>query len=57
MAQIRHAHNLNHQTSPACEMLRALSLAGFGVVLLPRETGFRPFVVDGLDEVESETRV
>lgn len=55
--EIRHAHNLHHQTGPAREMLGPLALAGFGVVLLPREASTLPFVEDGAHEVGAERGV
>lgn len=55
--QIRHRHNLHHQTRPAREMLRALPFAGFGIILFPRKARLLPAVVDGGDEVGAEVRV
>lgn len=49
--QIRHRHNLNHQTRPASKMLRSLPRARFRVILLPREARSFPFVEDVFDEV------
>lgn len=49
--QIRHRHNLNHQTRPARKMLRSLPRARFRVILLPREARSFPFVEDVFDKV------
>lgn len=55
--QIRHPHNFHHQTSPPCKMRRALSLSRLRIILLPREIGFRPLVIDGFDEIEAELSI
>lgn len=52
--QIRHRHNLHHQTRPAREMLRSLPRARFGVILLPGEARAFPLVEDVFDEVVAE---
>ena len=44
LPQIRHRHNLHHQTGPAGEMLRSLPSARFRIILLPREARPFPFV-------------
>jgi hypothetical protein len=49
--QIRHSHNLDHQTRPAREMLRALSFTRLGVILFPRKTRFLPTLIDSIDQV------
>lgn len=55
--QIRHRHNLNHQTRPAREMLRSLPRARFRIILLPRKSRPLPFVEDVFDEVFAERSV
>lgn len=55
--QIRHRHNLHHQTRPTRKMLRALSGARLGIILLPRETRSFPLVVDIFHEVFAESGV
>ena len=54
ITQIGHRHDLNHQTRPTREMLRALSRACLGIVLLPRKPRAFPFVEDDIDEVFAE---
>lgn len=54
LAQIRHGHNLHHQTRPTREVLRSLPRARFGVVLLPGEACSFPLVEDVFDEVFPE---
>ena len=56
-AQIRHRHNLNHQTGPSGEMLRSLSSARFRVILLPREARPFPFLEHVLHEIFAEGAV
>ena len=55
--QIRHPHDLHHQTRPAREMLRPLPLARLRIILFPSEARLRPGIVDGLDEIEAESAV
>lgn len=55
--QIRHPHDLHHQTRPAREMLRPLSFARLRIILFPSKASLPPGVVDGLDEVEAESAV
>lgn len=55
--QIRHRHNLNHQTRPARKMLRSLPLPCFRIILLPREACSFPFIEDIFDEVLAKRRV
>ena len=55
--QIRHCHNLHHQTRPAREMLRSLASARFRVILLPREARSFPFVEDVFDKIFPERGV
>ena len=55
--QIRHAHDFNHQTCPSSEMLRALSLPGLRVVLLPSKPSFLPAFVYSLDQILAEVDV
>lgn len=55
--EIRHAHNLHHQAGPTGEMLRALALARFGVVLLPCKARELPIVEDGPHEIGTERGV
>lgn len=55
--QILHPHNLDHQTCPAGEMLRPLSRACLGIVLLPRKPGALPLVEDVGDKVYPQARV
>lgn len=50
-------HNLDDQAGPAGEVLGALALARFRVVLLPREARLLPALVDGLDQVLAELSV
>jgi len=52
--QIRHSHNLNNQTSPTSEVLRALTLARLGVVLFPSKARLLPALVHGIDQVLAE---
>lgn len=56
-AQIRHGHDLDDQTRPPRKVLRALTSARLGVVLLPGKTRFLPGLVDGVDEVLAQARV
>lgn len=56
-AQIRHGHDLDHQTRPAGEVLGALTLACLRVVLLPCETSLLPALEDGVDKVLAQTGV
>lgn len=49
--QIRHRHDLHHQTRPSRKMLRSLPSARFRVILLPREARPLPFIEDVFDEV------
>ena len=55
--KIRHNHNLNYQTRPSREVLRALPGAGLRIILFPREAGTLPLVEDVVDEVFAETGV
>lgn len=55
--QIRHCHNFNHQTGPACEMLRSLSSARFRVILFPREARLFPLSEDVIHEIFPESGV
>ena len=55
--QIRHPHNLNNQTRPPREMLGPLPLSSLGVILLPSKAGFCPVLINGFDEIETETAV
>ena len=55
--QIRHHHNFNHQTGPPREMLRSLSSARLGVILLPREARLFPLIEDVIHEVFPESGV
>lgn len=48
---IRHGHNLDHQTRPTGKMLRTLSLSRLGVILFPRESRFLPRIVHGIDQI------
>lgn len=54
LTQIRHRHDLHHQTRPTGKMLRSLPRARFGIILLPGEAGPFPFLEDVLDEVVAE---
>ena len=56
-AQIRHRHNLNHQTRPSGEMLRSLSSPRFRIILLPREARSFPFIKHVLHEIFAERAV
>ena len=55
--QIGHRHNLHNQTRPARKMLRPLSGARFGIVLLPREPRAFPFIEDIFHEIFAERGV
>ena len=55
--QVRHRHNLNHQTCPACEMLRSLSSASLRVILFPREARLFPLIEDVINEIFPESDV
>lgn len=55
--QIGHRHHLHHHTGPAGEMLRPLSVSGFGIVLLPGESGLLPLPEDILNQVLPEVGV
>lgn len=48
---IRHGHNLDHQTRPTGKMLCTLSLSRLGVILFPRESRFLPRIVHGIDQI------
>ena len=50
-AQLRHRHNLHHQTSPTREMLGPLSSARFRIILFPREARSFPLIEDVFDEI------
>ena len=52
--QIRHRHNLHHQTRPTGKMLRSLPSARFGVILLPRKARSFPLIEDVFDEVDAK---
>jgi hypothetical protein len=54
LTQIRHSHYLNHQASPAGEMLRPLPLTRLGVVLLPSKAGLLPTVIYSVDKILAE---
>lgn len=56
-AQIRHGHDLNHQTRPAGKVLGALTLARLRVVLLPCETRLLPALENGVDQILTESGV
>lgn len=56
-AQVRHSHDLDDQTRPAREVLRALALARLRVVLLPGEARLLPTLEDGVDEILAQARV
>lgn len=53
-AQIRHAHDLHHQTSPAGEMLRTLSPARLGIVLLPSKARLLPLLIHISNQVDTQ---
>lgn len=55
--QIRHRHNLHHQTRPPGKMLRSLPRACFRVILLPRKARLLPFIEDVFDEIIAERGV
>ena len=55
--QVRHRHNFNHQTGPACEMLRSLSSARLRVILFPREARLLPLVEDVVHQIFPESGV
>lgn len=55
--QIRHPHNLNHQTCPPSEMLSSLSHSRFRIILFPRKSCFLPTIIDRLDKIQSKFRV
>lgn len=50
-AKVRHGHHVHHHTGPAGKVLRALSVPGFGVILLPGETSPLPLAEDVLHQV------
>jgi len=52
--QIRHSHNLDHQTRPAREMLRALSFTRLGVILFPRKARVLPTLINSIDQIVAE---
>jgi hypothetical protein len=52
--QVRHSHDLDHQTRPASEMLCPLSLASLGIVLLPCEARLFPALVHSVNKIPSE---
>jgi hypothetical protein len=49
--QIRHSHNLDHQTRPARKMLRALPFTRLGVILFPRKARLLPTLINSIDQV------
>ena len=49
--KIGHRHHLHHHTSPAGEMLNALSLAIVRIVLLKSKPSFLPLSKDVVDQV------
>lgn len=55
--QIRHGHNLDHQTRPASKVLGALTLTRLRVVLLPCETRLLPALEDGVDKILTQSGV
>ena len=55
--QIRHRHNLDHQTRPSREMLRSLSSACLGVILLPGEARLFPLIEDVVHKIFPESDV
>lgn len=56
-AQIRHAHDLDHECCPASEVSSSLAFTSFRVVLLPGEVRLNPLIVYGLDEIETQAAV
>lgn len=56
-AQIFHSQDLDNQARPARKVLRPLTLAGLGIVLLPSEARLLPAVVHCVDEVLAESCV
>ena len=54
---IFHGHDFDHQTSPASEVLRALTFARLRVVLFPGEAGLFPVAVDSLNNVLTQACV
>lgn len=57
ITDLRHGHDLDHETGPPREVLRALALPRLGVVLLPREARVLPAAEDGVDDVLAQARV
>lgn len=55
--QIRHSHNLDHQTRPARKMLRALPFTRLGVILFPRKARLLPTLINSIDQVIAKFRV
>jgi len=55
--KIREVHDLDHQASPASEMLCPLALAGIGIVLLPSKARLFPALVHSLDKICAELGV
>ncbi len=53
-AQVRHDHDLDHQTSPTREMLRALSRPRLRIILFPCESCPLPLTVNILDKIFTE---
>ena len=52
--QIRHSHNLDHQTRPARKMLRALPFTRLGIILFPRKARLLPTLINSIDQVIAE---
>jgi hypothetical protein len=51
LTEIRHSHNLDHQTRPARKMLRALPFTRLGVILFPRKARLLPTLIHSIDQV------
>ena len=49
--QVRHRHDLDHETCPPREMLRSLSSACLRVILFPCEARLFPLIEDVIHEV------
>ena len=49
--EIIHCHNLDHETRPACKVLRPLTLTSLWVILFPGEAGFLPALENGVYQI------
>lgn len=52
-AQVRHCHDFHHETGPACEVLRTLTMARLGVILFPCKARSLPLIIDVVDEISA----